>query len=199
MRVTLTNQADGRGARRRAAMLRVQVAALDLFEAHGFEAVSVEAIAAAAEVGPATVYRHFGGKEAIVLWDEYDPLLFAGLADALADAPPLVAVQRALGKALSDLYARDRERILRRARLIAATPALTQANAAGQAALRRGLAAVLREHGGARDDLEAAVFAGAIAATLEAAADAWLADGGASPLGRHLTMAFRRLARLTAS
>lgn len=177
-------------------MRRVQAVALELFEARGYDQVSVEAIAAAAEVGPATVYRNFGGKERIVLWDEYDPLLFQGLADALADAPPLPAIQRALGRALADLYARDRDRILRRARLITATPELRRANADNQEALREGLAGVLRASGAARDPLEAAVFAGAIAATIEAAATAWIEGDGAAPLSRHLGMAFRRLTRL---
>lgn len=179
-------------------MRRVQERALDLFEAHGYAQVSVEAIAEAAGVGPATIYRNFGGKERIVLWDEYDPLLFAGLADALADAPPLAAIQRALGRALAELYARDRERIIRRARIVEANPELRQASAANQEALRAGLAEVLLKAGAARDPLEAAVFGGAIASTLEAAALAWLADGGASPLSRHLAMAFRRLTRLCA-
>ena len=57
----------------------MQQVALDLFEQRGFAAVGVEEIARAAGVGPATVYRHFGSKERIVLWDDYDPLLLAFL------------------------------------------------------------------------------------------------------------------------
>ena len=84
---------DGRAERRLDAMRRVQAAALDLFEQRGYEQVTVEDIAAAAEVGPATVYRNFGGKERIVLWDEYDPMIFDAIAARLSEQPVLDAVQ----------------------------------------------------------------------------------------------------------
>ncbi|MEZ4453695.1 MAG: TetR family transcriptional regulator [Nannocystaceae bacterium] len=187
---------DGRTRRKIDAMRRVQDVALDLFEARGYAEVSVEAIAEAAGVGPATVYRNFGGKERIVLWDEYDPLLLGSLGEALSEGPPLQAIQRALSRALADLYARDRDRILRRARLVAASPELRRANADNQEALRQGLTEVLLATRAARDPLEAAVFGGAIAATIEAAAIAWLAEDGVAPLTRHLAKAFRRLERL---
>src|SRR5438045_3498662 len=54
------------------AMSRIQRVALDLFEEHGYRAVTVERIAAAAGVSPSSVYRYFGTKEMLVLYDEYD-------------------------------------------------------------------------------------------------------------------------------
>ena len=45
----------------------IQKAATPLFAEHGFNGVSVRAIAAAAEVDPALVIRHFGSKEALFL------------------------------------------------------------------------------------------------------------------------------------
>jgi AcrR family transcriptional regulator len=177
-------------------MARVQAVALDLFERDGLAGVSIEAIAQAAEVGPATIYRNFGTKERIVLWDEYDPLLLAALARELADQPVLTAVPRALAAALAGIYRDDRVRILRRARLIRATPALQLAASADQDALRAALARVLRESGRARDDLAAQVFAGALAAALVAGVDRWLDRDGREPLGRSLTAAFDRLRRL---
>lgn len=177
-------------------MARVQAAALDLFERRGFDAVSIEEIARAADVGPATIYRNFGAKERLVLWDEYDPMLLTALAAELAERPILVAVPRALTSALAGVYSSDRERILRRARLIRATPALQVATAADQRALRTALAATLRASGRARDDLAAHVFAGAIASALEAGVDRWLDADGHEPLARCLTRAFDRLRRL---
>ena len=53
-------------------MHRIQAVALDLFERHGFDAVSIEQVADAAEVSPSTVYRYFGTKEGLVIHDEYD-------------------------------------------------------------------------------------------------------------------------------
>jgi AcrR family transcriptional regulator len=45
----------------------IQAAATPLFAEHGFNGVSVRAIAAAAEVDPALVIRHFGSKESLFL------------------------------------------------------------------------------------------------------------------------------------
>lgn len=189
---------DGRTRRRIDAMRRVQAAALTLFEARGYDAVTVEEIAAAAEVGPATVYRGFGGKERIVLWDEYDPMIFEALAARLPGRPLAEAMLEALTESLDRVYAQDRERILRRARLIFATPAIAAAAAADQDALRRGLAAVLTRTGAAASDLEADVLAGALSAALEAAVARWVRGGGRSALRHDLRRALRCLERLGA-
>ncbi|MDO4242312.1 MAG: TetR/AcrR family transcriptional regulator [Actinomyces sp.] len=68
----------GLRARKKAAtMHHVQAIALELFSARGFDAVSIEEIAAAAEVSPSTIYRYFGTKEGLVVRDEYDEPLLA--------------------------------------------------------------------------------------------------------------------------
>ncbi len=177
-------------------MARIQAAALDLFEARGFAAVPIEAIAAAAEVGPATIYRNFGSKERLVLWDEYDPMLLEALVAALAQVDVLTAVQQALASSLADIYRDDRERILRRARLVRSTPALTIAAMADQHALRTAIAGVLRASGHARDELAAQVFAGAIGAAIAAGLDRWLDGDGHEPLTRCFRMALARLRSL---
>ncbi len=131
-------------------MARVQAVALDLFEQRGFDGVPIEEIARAAEVGPATIYRNFGDKERIVLWDEYDPMLLEALARELELHPVLEAVPRALATSLARVYRDDRERILRRARLMRSTPALQLKGAADIQALRTAVAAVLLASGRAR-------------------------------------------------
>ena len=45
----------------------IRAAAVELFVRHGFDAVSVEEVADAADVGASTVYRHFPTKEDLVL------------------------------------------------------------------------------------------------------------------------------------
>lgn len=63
----------GLRARKKAAtMHRIQMVALSLFDEHGFDAVTIEQVAAAAEVSPSTVYRYFSTKEGLVVHDEYD-------------------------------------------------------------------------------------------------------------------------------
>ena len=65
--------------KRRSAMRRVQEAGLGLFEARGFENVTVEEIAEAAEVSASSIYRYFGTKEMVVLYDDLDARFFAAM------------------------------------------------------------------------------------------------------------------------
>src|SRR5215468_7011445 len=52
----------------------IQECALDLFDERGFSAVTIEEIAAAAEVSPSSVYRYFGTKEGLLVADEFDTM-----------------------------------------------------------------------------------------------------------------------------
>jgi AcrR family transcriptional regulator len=179
-------------------MRRVQQTALDLFEARGFERVTVEEIAARAEVGVATVYRQFATKEGIVLWDEYDPMLLEAIARRLPARHLRAALLEALVEALDGVYAQDAERILRRARIIMQHPAVARAATTGQAALMRGIVAVLLERRACRSELEAEVVAGAMVATLEVAARQWVRGDGKPALRRYLQRSFAFLERLAA-
>ncbi len=64
--------------------------------------------------------------------------------------------------------------------------------------LRAALAQVLLKSGRASSELEAAVFAGALTAAIDAALDRWLDGDGREPLPRCFTRAFACLDRLTA-
>jgi hypothetical protein len=141
------------------------------------------------------VYRYFVSKERIVLWDEYDPGLFEAIAARLPTATPLVAVREAVVAELERVYARDRERILRRARLMAETRSLKTIQASDAAVMRDSLAELFQRARACSDTLEANVVAGATVATLEAAIAQWVAGGGRARLRRVITLAFRRLER----
>ena len=52
---------------RLAAMRMVQETAVELFERVGYESTTIETVASASGVSAATIYRHFGNKETIVL------------------------------------------------------------------------------------------------------------------------------------
>ena len=54
------------------AMRRLQEVALTLFEERGFENVTMHELSRVGEVSESTLYRYFGTKEALVVWDEYD-------------------------------------------------------------------------------------------------------------------------------
>jgi AcrR family transcriptional regulator len=186
-----------REAKRLATMRRVQAAALDLFEKRSFSRVTIEEVAAAAEVSAPTVYRHFGTKEQLVLWDEYDPLIFAAVTEVGSGRTLLETLSASLSRAIESVYAADADRIRRRARLMRAEPALRQANASALAAMRDGLARSLSAAGICEDEFEAEVIAGAVASTLETAVRHWEKSKGKKPLCPFVTDALQRLRRLT--
>ncbi len=187
---------DGRIERRLAAMRRVQAAALDLFEARGFEAVTVEAIARSAGVGPATVYRNFETKERLVLWDEYDPALLQEIESRLPSVAPLDAVLAAVTASVGRVFARDKQRILRRTRLMLAVPELLRAARDDRVALTRALAQLFARTGSFGDALQQDVAADAIAGALEVAVTRWARGGGRRSLEHVLRRTFEALASL---
>ena len=103
--------------------------ALELFDRHGYGAVTIETIAKEAEVGTASVYRYFGTKDRIVTWDEADEGQVARLLEDIA-AGPLDEALRRFAAVLDAADGEMRKRTLARMSLIASEPAL-----AAQAAL----------------------------------------------------------------
>jgi AcrR family transcriptional regulator len=185
---------DLRSRRKKAAMLRVQDVAIGLFEKKGFEAVTIEDVARAADVGAASVYRWFTTKEGLVLWDDYDPALFDALRAQLAIRDAIPAVVRALTEQLGAFYEHDKRRILRRADLISRSPALANAARLSVHLLREGLVKVLGAK--VKDRLHRELLAAVIAATLETAAEEWRRQRARVPLERLLRTAFQTLERL---
>lgn len=184
---------DGRVRRRLTAMRRVQDVALDLFEKKGFAAVTVLEVARAAKVGAASVFRNFVTKEQLVLWDEYDPLLFEGVARELERRPPMEALEVAVIEGLGSFYERDRRRLLRRTSLTFGHPSLRQASRAGLESLTEGLEQVLSEH--VRDAFERAVLIGAFVSVLELAIHQWHTARGKTALDVLLRKGFRHLSK----
>jgi AcrR family transcriptional regulator len=167
-----------RDDKRRWTMREVQAAALDLFEAQGYEVVSVEAIAAAAGVSAPTVYRHFGSKERIVLWDDYDPDLLGAIAREARRLPPLAAIEAGLIVALDAVYETDAKRVLRRAKLVTRQPELRAANAPLMAELRAGLGTVLITGYPRLGDAPAELLAAVVVVALEHAVGRWVEARG---------------------
>ena len=179
-------------------MRRIQLAALTLFERCGFERVTIEDIARAAQVGPATVYRNFTTKERIVPWDEYDPMLVSGVEKRLATESSFDATRDALIAGLNAVYGRDRERILRRMRVLADSPSMRAEATQNLAALRVALATVYRKKRAVPSQLAADVIAGVVISTLEAAIAAWAAQAARRSLQFHVTRAFAVLDTISA-
>lgn len=113
-----------RARKKRLSMRVVQAAAMDLFDQHGFESVSVENVAEASGASPSTIYRHFKTKEGIALWDEQDSAIEAALAKHLGSVPPLTALRLAFTQAYEGLEPGALLMHRRRAALIDKTPTL---------------------------------------------------------------------------
>lgn len=80
-------------------------AAYELFQRNGFDATTVEEIAAAVEVSPRTFFRYFASKEdvALTLQDDLKSALVGALAARPADEPVMTAIRRAFQCVAADL------------------------------------------------------------------------------------------------
>ena len=103
---------------------RLARAAFALFEEHGYDATSVDDIAARARVGRTTLFRHFGSKEAIVFPD-HDSLLRSAdshLAAARSEMMPSAVID--VARSVFDSYLTEGELAQARYRLTRTVPAL---------------------------------------------------------------------------
>ena len=85
-------------ARTRAA---IRQHALRLFSEQGYQATTVEQIAAAAEVSPSTFFRYFPTKEDVVLRDDLDTRMLEAFAKQPPDLAPVQAIRAATKDALT--------------------------------------------------------------------------------------------------
>lgn len=92
-------QVEGlRERKRRETLQRITDTAIKLFGAHGYEATTIDAIAAAAGISRRTFFHYFKGKDDILLSMQQGlgDMLVAALARQPADKPPLEATRDAL-------------------------------------------------------------------------------------------------------
>jgi AcrR family transcriptional regulator len=157
----------------------IQAQALRLFAQKGFQATTVEEIAAAAEVAPRTFFRYFPTKEEVVFWAAYQPTLVAFVAARPDDEPAVEALRRGIVDGLAEFYDQDRERLLERIKLAFRIPALHPRLWQQQAGWAAEMAQILAGRLGARpDDLKVRALAAAIAAALFVAIEQWQAQDG---------------------
>ena len=80
-------------------MRAIQEVAVRRFALNGFEAVTIDEIAEEAAVSPSTVYRYFGVKEQLVVWDEHDAAIESALGQHFGELPPFDALATAFATA----------------------------------------------------------------------------------------------------
>lgn len=139
---------------------RLVAAAFRLFAEQGYDATTIDQIAAAAEVGRTTFFRHFPTKEGVVFPDHLP--MHAAISARLGSAS-MATAEIALFEAAAivlDHYLDEREVARERYRLTRTIPALRSAEIAQQ----RDYQQIFRDHARTwgMDDLDAELVASAV-------------------------------------
>jgi AcrR family transcriptional regulator len=177
----------------------LQEAAMDRFARQGFDGTTVEEIAEACEVSPRTFFRYFATKEDVLFADaaERRERLLAVIAERPVDEPAFVALTAAMRTLTAD-YRDDRDALVTRSQVVAASPHLQAYKAEHQHGWEEALVDVLERRARAQhDDIardELTLVTAVTTAALRVALDAWVADPSAPDLGVLLDEAFARVA-----
>jgi len=167
-------EVDWRARKKAATKRAIQEHALRLFVEKGYDATTVDEIAAAAGVSHMTFFRYFPRKEAVVEYDEYDPLLEELIAVRPPEEPPLTALHNAIRGGLEEIVATDRDALLQRTRLVLNNPVLRSRSVIAQDATRDLFARALARRAGLPEpDLAATVQASAALGAVGVAMMAW--------------------------
>jgi AcrR family transcriptional regulator len=201
-----SNSSDGgatAGSRRAAAQRltmrrKLAAAAMELFATQGYEATTVDEIAATAGVARRTFFRHFRSKEEAIFPDHDDTLVRA--AAVLDAAPPhenpLDTVCRGI-KEVMRMYAASPAVSVERYRLTREVPALREREIASVARYERLFTRYLlghfdegAHHDGDDDPLLAEVAASAVVTAHNHVLRRWLRAGGEGDVETQLDHAF---------
>jgi AcrR family transcriptional regulator len=157
---------------------RIIAEAMRRFLADGYEQTTLESVADAVDLSPATIYRYFGSKEMIVLAgyeDRYEPYL-ATLRDQPLDADVAAVLGRAVTARLT-MSAEEHARVLMSRDVIDEAPAararLWDLLAEHRAATGK---AIAERAGGAPDDMAVQLSARIAVLIAETASDRYRAD-----------------------
>ena len=168
-------------ARTRAA---IREHALRLFREQGYPATTVEQIAAAAEISPATFFHYFPTKEDVVLQDDFDLVTIAALEAQPPELSPVAAFRAAARQSLAAMTPADKERFRETSRLTAEVPEIRARSIDEFIRTLDAIAAALaRRLGRTEDDFTVRTLAGAIIGVIMSASHALL-DASAKA-GRH--------------
>jgi AcrR family transcriptional regulator len=197
-------QASLRERKKQATRRALRRVALDLIAERGFSQVTVEDIAAAADVSPRTFFNYFPSKEAALFGT--DPDRVAALRKrVLREAPGqpsldalrvvLATEARTVTQEAVELDG-DPAEWLRRMKAVRADPQLRAAQAAHMALLECALTEALAERLGTdpEGDPYPALLAGVAVAVIRSTTIFWATSVGAVPLDELTDQAFRALA-----
>ncbi|SFQ62678.1 transcriptional regulator, TetR family [Amycolatopsis rubida] len=186
-------------AGRRQLRRALATAAVDLFAANGYEATTIDDIAAAAGVGRRTFFRYFDSKDD-VLFANHDEIV-AEMEQVFETADPArdpIEVATAAVSLVLESYAAELDVSLKRFTLTRTVPSLRDKEVATVDRYQRVLARYLQDRFAAAGDeaatLRAAVAAAAIAAANNHVLRRWLRSGGRDDIEAAATEAFALVA-----
>lgn len=184
-----------RERKRRETRARITEAGLKLFTSNGFEATTLDVIAAEAGISRRTVFHYFKSKDDILL------SLQAGLGERLAAAltgqsptqSPLVAARKAL---LSVIAPFDSLNLIAIDRLMRSSEAVQERKQASYIGDERVLFTALRQQWPNENETVLRLVATLTINTTRLSLDAWSADGGTRPLTGYIEQTFDALKSL---
>ncbi|HZQ77383.1 MAG TPA: TetR family transcriptional regulator [Acidimicrobiia bacterium] len=174
-----------RERRKRLTAAELEAAALRLFGERGFDAVTVDDIAADADVSRRTFFRYFASKEDVLLADHHVQL--ARLREAMAARPPGEAILTALRNALLSItgdFEDRREKVILRGRIMRETPSLQARSLVHQKSWEDAMQQMVAERLGVDPvaDLRPGVVAATALAAMRVAFNNWLNAGAKGDL-----------------
>jgi AcrR family transcriptional regulator len=174
-----------RERRKRLTAAELEAAALRLFGERGFDSVTVDDIAAEADVSRRTFFRYFASKEDVLLADHQVQLsrLREAMAARPTDEPVLTALRNALLSITGDFDDR-RERVILRGRIMRETPSLQARSLMLQKAWEDAMQAMVAHRLGVDPvrDLRPGVVAATALAAMRVAFTNWLNAGATGDL-----------------
>jgi len=154
----------------------IAAATLRLASERGLDHVTVEQIAAAADVAPRTFFRYFDSKEDALLADHSErlALLRETLRARPVDEGPLTAVRAAILEVVGD-FEEQREPMLCKMELMQVNPGLRAHSLERMGDMERTLATALAERTGVdpERDLRPRLIAGAVVMAMRVAVEQW--------------------------
>jgi AcrR family transcriptional regulator len=202
--VRAMTQASLRERKKLATRRLLRQTALELIAERGFGNVTVEDIAAAADVSPRTFFNYFPTKEAALFGS--DPVRAAQVRERIVhDSPgePVLSVLRAVLVSgarfvVEDLeeLGEDRETWLRRIKAVRADPHLRAAHAAQMASTERTVTEALAERLGTDPDTDPypGLLCAVATGVFRNGMASWADSGGTVPLARLIDLSFQALA-----
>lgn len=158
----------------------IQRHALRLFRDQGYYETTVEQIADEAEVSPSTFFRYFPTKEAVVLEDDFDPVLVKAFKEQPPELSPLKAIRASVSHALSKVTDEEKEALIERMQLVSKVPELWAASLQSIYSTMRLISELVAERTGrGMDDFLVHSFAGAVVGVMVSLNSYYMENGDA--------------------